>query len=114
MTNPLIAKYEELYGKKEEPKPEPKKVVYEIPAEIKNLSITSGTTTNNPYATTAVNQLTSYNKTYSSFIGHNEIGNDEFLNVADKIQKGEAKVVSTSMNLEHFTKSITFVVQVYT
>ena len=107
--NPLIAKYEELYGKKEEPKPEPKKVVYEIPAEIKNLSITSGTTTNNPYATTAVNQLTSYMKTHSSFIGDNE-----FLKVADKIQKGEAKVVSISTNLQHFTKSATFEVQVYT
>jgi hypothetical protein len=88
--NPLIDKWEEIYGKKEEPKEEPKKVVYEIPAEIKNLSITSGTT-------------------YSSFIGDNE-----FLRVADKIQKGEAKVVSTSMNLEHFAKSITFEVQVYT
>ena len=101
MTNPLIDKWEEIYGKKEEPKPEPKKVVYEIPAEIKNLSITSGTTTNNPYAT--------YMKTRSSFIGDNE-----FLNVADKIQKGEAKVVSISTNLEHFIKSVTFEVQIYT
>ena len=109
MTNPLIEKYEELYGKKEEPKPEPKKVVYEIPAEIKNLSITSGTTTNNPNTITAINQLTAYMKTYSSFIG-----DEEFLKVADKIQKGEAKVVSTSTNLQHFTKSVTFEVEVYT
>ena len=106
--NPLIDKWEEIYGKKEEPKPEPKKVEYEIPAEIKNLSITSGTTTNNPNTITAVNPL-AYNKTYSSVIG-----DDEFLRVADKIQKGEAKVVSTSMNLEHFAKSVTFEVQVYT
>jgi len=48
-------------------------------------------------------------RTHSSFIGDNE-----FLKVADKIQKGEAKVVSTSTNLEHFTKSITFEVQLYT
>jgi len=109
MTNPLIEKYEELYGKKEEPKPEPKKVVYEIPAEIKNLSITSGTTTNNPNTITAVNPLTAYMKTRSSFIG-----DEEFLNVADKIQKGEAKVVSISTNLEHFIKSVTFEVQIYT
>jgi hypothetical protein len=27
MTNPLIEKYEELYGKNEEPKPEPKIVL---------------------------------------------------------------------------------------
>ena len=105
MTNPLIAKYEELYGKKEEPKPEPKKVQYEITAEIKNLSITSGTTTNNPNTITAVNPL-AYNTTF--------IGDDEFLKVADKIQKGEAKVVSISTNLEHFIKSATFEVQVYT
>jgi len=98
--NPLIQKYEELYGKKEEPKPEPKKVKYEIPAEIKNLSITPAT---------AINQLTAYAKTYSSFIGDNE-----FLTVADKIQKGEAKVVSASINNEHFIKSVTFEVQVYT
>ena len=107
--NPLIEKYEELYGKKEEPKPEPKKGAVIIPAEIKNLSITPGTTTNNPYATTAVNQLTSYMKTHSSFIGDNE-----FLKVADKIQKGEAKVVSISTNLGHFIKSATFEVQIYT
>ena len=108
-SNPLLDKWEELYGKKEEPKLEPKKVVYEIPAEIKNLSITSGTTTNNPNTITAVNQLTSYMKTHSSFIGDNE-----FLKVADKIQKGEAKVVSISTNLEHSIKSATFEVQVYT
>lgn len=100
--NPLIAKYEELYGKKEEPKPEPKKVEYEIPAEIKNLSITSGTT---PYTITNAKQLTAY---------ENFIGDSEFLRVADKIRKGEAKVVGTSMNLEHFAKSVTFEVQVYT
>ena len=100
MTNPLIAKYEELYGKKEEPKPEPKKVEYEIPAEIKNLSITSATT---------INQLTAYAKTFERFGGDNE-----FLKVADKIQKGEAKVVNMITNMENFSKSITFEVQIYT
>ena len=109
MTNPLIEKYEEIYGKKEEPKPEPKKVEYEIPAEIKNLSISSVNPHNNPHTITAVNRLTGYNKTYSSVIG-----DSKFLKIADKIQKGEAKVVSTSVNLDHFTKSITFEVQVYT
>ena len=94
-TNPLIAKWEELHNPKKE---EPKKVVYEIPAEIKNLSITP--------ATNKFNQL------FERFGGVG--GDNEFLRVADKIQKGEAKVVSTSMNLEHFTKSITFEVQVYT
>jgi hypothetical protein len=101
--NPLIQKYEELYGKKEEPKEEPKKVKYEIPAEIKNLSITPATT---------INQLTSYAKTFERFGGDNE-----FLKVADKIQKREAKVVNMIANMENFpksSKSITFEVQVYT
>jgi hypothetical protein len=93
--NPLIDKWEEIYGKKEEPKEEPKKVVYEIPAEIKNLSITP--------ATNKFNQL------FEKFGGDNE-----FLKVADKIQKGEAKVVNMITNMENFSKSITFEVQVYT
>jgi len=95
--NPLIQKYEELYGKREEPK----KVVYEIPAEIKNLSITP--------ATAKFNQLTAYAKTFERFGGDNE-----FLKVADKIQKGEAKVVNMITNMENFSKSITFEVHVYT
>jgi hypothetical protein len=93
--NPLIQKYEELYGKKEEPKEEPKKVVYELPVEFRNLSITP--------ATNKFNQL------FERFGGDNE-----FLKVADKIQKREAKVVNMITNMENFSKSITFEVQVYT
>ena len=99
--NPLIQKYEELYGKREEPKEEPKKVKYEIPAEIKNLSITP--------ATAKFNQLTAYAKTFEIFGGDNE-----FLKVADKIQKGEAKVVNMITNMENFSKSVIFEVQIYT
>lgn len=96
--NPLIQKYEELYGKKEEPKPEPKeepkKVKYELPKEFRNLcsEIKLPTTL-----------------TFKRFGGDNE-----FLEVADKIQKGEAKVVNMIINQEHFSKSITFEIQVYT
>jgi len=92
--NPLIQKYEELYGKKEEPKPEPKKVKYELPVEFRNPC-------NEIRLPTTL--------TFERFGGDNE-----FLKVADKIQKGEAKVVSTSINNEHFSKSITFEVQIYT
>ena len=94
--NPLIQKYEELHNpKKEEPKPEPKKVKYEIPAELKNLSITPATNKfNQPFERFGVTC--------------------EFLKVADKIEKREAKVVNMIINQEHFTKSITFEVQVYT
>jgi hypothetical protein len=92
--NPLIDKWEEIYGKKEEPKEEPKKVVYEIPVEFRNpcSEIKLPTTL-----------------TFKRFGGDNE-----FLKVADKIQKGEAKVVNMITNMENFSKSITFEVHVYT
>ena len=38
---------------------------------------------------------------------------DAFLDVAGKVQKGDAKVVSMHMNMEHYRKSYTFEVQVY-
>ena len=92
--NPLIQKYEELYGKKEEPKEEPKKVKYELPVEFRNPC-------NEIKLPTTL--------TFESFGG-----DDEFLIVADKIQKREAKVVNMRTNMENFSKSIIFEVQVYT
>jgi hypothetical protein len=94
MTNPLIEKYEELYGKKEEPKPEPKKVKYELPVEFRN----------------PCNEI----KLPTTLTFERFGGDNEFLKVADKIQKGEAKVVNMITNMENFSKSITFEVQVYT
>jgi hypothetical protein len=98
MTNPLIAKYEEIYGKKEESK----KVEYELPRDyfkeqLKELRDTStipcvppqsvatsntGITAANPYP-----KLTSYDT-------HSE--NDSFLQIAEKVKNKDARVTSVS------------------
>jgi hypothetical protein len=111
-SNPLIAKYEELYGKKEEPK----KVEYELPVdfktklkELRDTSTIPLTTT--PSVATSNTGITAVNpsRAFTSY----EPTEDVFLDVAGKVQKGDAKVVSMHMNMEHFRKSYTFEVQVY-
>lgn len=105
MTNPLIAKYEELYGKKEEPKPEYVKPSQEqtdiLNKYLENLNL--------PYAPpqSVVTSNTGITAGY-------EPTEDIFLEVAGKVQRGDAKVVSMHMNKEHFRKSYTFEVSVYT
>ncbi len=123
MTNPLIAKYEELYGKKEEPKPEPKKeylglsqeqmdIVSKYLTDPKNYSTTSVTpTTINP---NSVNAITAANlppplptfKTLTSYDTHSV--EDSFLQIAEKVKNKEARVASMSMNMEHYRRSVTF------
>jgi hypothetical protein len=111
MTNPLIAKYEEIYGKKEEPKPEYVKPSQEqtdiFNKYLENLNFPyvppQSVATSNT-GITAVNPsraFTSYEPTETTF-----------LDVADKVQRGDAKVVSMHMNMEHYRKSYTFEVQV--
>jgi hypothetical protein len=95
-SNPLIDKYNELYGKKEEPKPDYYKGEKSCAEELKELRDTS---------TIPVSSL----KTYDTF-STGKI----FLDIANKIQNGDAKVVSVSANMEHFIKSYTFEVSVYT
>jgi hypothetical protein len=107
MTNPLIAKYEEIYGKKEEPKPEYVKPSQEqtdtLNKYLENLNFprvppqsvatsNTGIAAANPFP-----KLISYEPT-----------EDAFLDVAGKVQRGDAKVVSMHMNMEHYKKSITF------
>jgi hypothetical protein len=106
MTNPLIAKYEELYGKKEEPKPDYYKGEKSYAEELEELEELSVATSNT--GITAVNP----SRTFTSYDPYS--GGDSFLQIAEKIQKGEARVVGVSVNMEHFTKSYTFEVQVYT
>ena len=83
MTNPLLQKYEELYGKKEEPKKEEsKKVEYEFPKD--------------------------YN---GQFITHDiDSINDSFLQIAEKVKNKEAQVYSMNMDMDYScrTKRITF------
>ena len=88
-SNPLLQKYDELYGKKEEPPEiveEPKKITTKPPSFI----------------------------TYDT-----DSGNDSFLQIAEKIKNGEAKVSSVTFNRDSvgvFTTgltTITFEVQVW-
>ena len=116
MTNPLLKKYEELYGKKEEPKKEePFTQLSEEQMDIVNKYLTTPdkystqstiTTTN---LTSSESGITAANP-YAAYYGNssNYSSNNEFFKVANEIQKGNARVVSMHMNLEHFKKSITF------
>ena len=98
MTNPLLQKYEELYGKKEEPKPQKTHT-----EELEELRDTSCVPVNTPNITTKANpmlSLTSYD--YDS-------GKDSFLQTAEKVEKGQAKVSSVSVERDIYTGTkITF------
>ena len=109
MTNPLLQKYEELYGKKEEPKPQKTHT-----DKLKELRDTSTVPVNTPNITTKANpmlSLTSYD--YDS-------GKDSFLQTAEKVEKGQAKVTSVTLNRDAVggifstgLTTITFEVQVW-
>ena len=92
MTNPLLQKYEELYGKKEEPKPDYYKGEKSYAEELKELRDTS---------TIPITKLTSYD---------NESLNDGFLQIAEKVKTKEAQVYSMNIDIDHSsrTKRITF------
>ena len=87
MTNPLIAKWEELNKKKEEPVVEEK---YEIPPEWNVRNVTTSNN-NNPYGITKANYIPSL-ITYDP-----DDLKVSFQQVADKIQQGKAQVASMSM-----------------
>lgn len=108
MTNlhPLLEKYEELYNpKKEEPKKEePKKVEYEPDPEFVKQLENKSTLPTDP-TTKKLSTLVSYDI---------DDGRDSFLQVAEKIKKGEAKVSSMSMKIDIMKgTSITFEVRVW-
>jgi len=102
--NPLIQKYEELYGKKEEPKEEPKKIKYEPPEEFKNpcKEIKLPTT-----LSTAPSRIAFANSYYEETY---------FFEVATKLSKGLAKIVSCDITADCYRtgkKTITFTIDVY-
>ena len=91
MTNPLLQKYEELYGKKEEPKPDYYKGEKSYAEELKELRDTSCVPVNTPNIITKANHipsLTTYDRDDLKV---------SFQQVADKIQQGKAQVASMSM-----------------
>jgi hypothetical protein len=112
--NPLIAKYEELYGKKEEPKPDYYKGEKSYAEELKELRDTSCVPANTPNIITKANHipsLTSYD--YDS-------GTDSFLQIAEKVKNKDARVTSVTLNRDAVggffstgLTTITFEVQVW-
>ena len=98
MTNPLLQKYEELYGKKEEPKPQKTHT-----EELKELRDTSCVPVNTPNIITKANHIPSLT-TYDV-----DSGKDSFLQTAEKVEKGQAKVSSVSVERDIYTGTkITF------
>ena len=87
--NPLIAKWEELHNPKEEPKPQKTHT-----EELKELRDTSCVPVNTPNITTKANHIPSL-KTYDV-----DSGKDSFLQIAEKIKNGKAKVSSVSINAD--------------
>ena len=107
MTNPLLQKYEELYGKKEEPKPQ--KTHTEKLKELRDISTVP---VNTPNITTKANHIPSL-ITYDV-----DSGKDSFLQIAEKIKNKNAKVTSVTLNRDAGLfitgpTTITFEVQVW-
>lgn len=114
-SNPLLQKYEELYGKKEEPK----KVAYELTPEffeeLKKLSSTNISVTTNCTTPSVATSNTGITKasTIKSYDKHS--ANDAFLELAEKVKNGTAQVKCVSIEVEHcvYKKNITFEVYDY-
>ena len=98
MTNPLIAKWEELNKKTEEPKPQKTHT-----DKLKELRDISTVPVNTPNITTKANPIPSL-ITYDV-----DSGKDSFLQTAEKVEKGQAKVSSVSVERDIYTGTkITF------
>jgi hypothetical protein len=94
-SNPLLQKYEELYGKKEEPNPDYYKGEETFADELKKLRDTS---------TIPVSKIKSYDI--------NSV-NVSFHQVVEQVKKGEAQVSSMSMEMDIMSGTkITFEVYV--
>ena len=91
MTNPLLQKYEELYGKKEEPKPQKTHT-----EKLKELRDTS---------TIPITKLTTHDI---------DSINDSFLQIAEKVKNKEAQVTSMNMDYEHHTHTQRITFEVFT
>ena len=94
MTNPLIQKWEEIHGKKEEPKPDYYKGEKSYAEELEELGDTSCVPANTPNITTKANHIPSL-KTFDR-----DDLKVSFQQVADKIQQGKAQVASMSMEID--------------
>ena len=106
--NPLIAKWEELYNPKEEPKPQKTHT-----EKLKELRDTSTVPVNTPNIITKANPMLSL-ITYDV-----DSGKDSFLQIAEKVKNKDARVTSVTLNrdavggLSTGLTTITFEVQVW-
>ena len=110
--NPLIAKWEELNKKTEEPKPDYYKGEKSYAEELKELRDTSTVPANTPNITTKANHIPSL-ITYDV-----DSGKDSFLQIAEKVKNKDARVTSVTLNRDAGLfitgpTTITFVVQVW-
>jgi hypothetical protein len=101
MTNPLLQKYDELYGEKKDEKT--------IADELKERKVISTS-----------NAKVSINPKPSSLVSYDiDSGRDSFLQIAEKVKKGDARVTSVRMNADtvgvFYTglRTITFEVYLY-
>jgi hypothetical protein len=120
MTNPLIAKYEELYGKKEKPKSQKPPIVeyfdevgttppQEVIERLRQLQP-------NSKIISASNASITITPKPPSLVSYDvDSGKDSFLQIAEKVKNGEAQVTSMSMERDIMsgTSIITFEVRVW-
>jgi hypothetical protein len=116
-SNPLIAKYEEIYGKKEEPKSQKPPIVeyvdnggstpsQEVIEKLRQLQPNSNIiSASNASVSITPKPLVSYDV---------DSGKDSFLQIAEKVKNREAQVTSMSMERDIMSgTSITFEVRMW-
>lgn len=123
--NPLLEKYEELYGKKEKPKI-PRIEDYEgeksYAEELKELRDTSTILVTTPKGTNIISAKNANVSAKPRALQTYDVDSckDEFLRVAEKVKQGDARVTCLTMNRElvngfptGLRQTVTFEVQVY-
>ena len=104
--NPLLKKYEELYGHKEESKKVEFELNSEFLEELKNKSIStdikviSPTNVNVSAVATSNTGITKATRTIKS--RDKQSSNDSFLQIAEKVKNGTAQVVLVSIELDSY------------
>ena len=104
--NPLLKKYEELYGHKEESKKVEFELNSEFLEELKNKSISTGikvispTNVNVSAVATSNTGITKATRTIKS--RDKQSSNDSFLQIAEKVKNGTAQVALVSIELDSY------------
>ena len=132
--NPLLEKYEELYGKKEEPKKKEPKVIgvtngvltitedplafdqYLATSSLSSGSSGTASVSTSSSCITAATPVTSISSKFPRKFSCYDLDslNDSFLQTADKIKTNKAQVISMEVTFDHSSsiRTVTFSVQV--